>query len=306
MKQIRIEEIVRACGAQRLQGDAQARVRGISTDTRSIAPGEFFFALAGPNFDGARFAADALARKASGVILSDAQRLLPMVGADAVVLQHPDPRRALQDLARHYRAGLKAPVIGVTGSCGKTSTKSILVELLSSRLNACGSPASFNNDIGVPLTLFTADERTEALVVEMGTNGKGEIAQLARIARPDVGIVTTVGFSHLAGLGSIEGVADEKADLVRSLASSGVAVLNADNQWTQAMARQTRARVITYSLEGAGDLNARDIRFEAGLTWFRLDGYEISSPLLGLHNVQNLLAALAACQAIGLDRKSVV
>jgi UDP-N-acetylmuramoyl-tripeptide--D-alanyl-D-alanine ligase len=121
-----------------------------------------------------------------------------------------------------------------------------------------------------------------------------------------VGVVTTVGFSHLAGLGSIEGVAHEKADLVRALPREGVAVLNADNRWTADMARETDARVVTYSLEGAGDLNARDIRFENGQTHLTLEGYEISSPLLGLHNVHNLLAALAACQAIGLPWPEVL
>jgi UDP-N-acetylmuramoyl-tripeptide--D-alanyl-D-alanine ligase len=306
MKETRIDDLVRASGASLLSGSAQVRLRGVSTDTRTIQRGEFFFALCGPNFDGARFALDALERGASGVLLQDAKRLAGKVPANAVVLDHSDPRRALQDFARHYRSQLACPVIGITGSCGKTTTKTILLDLLGSRLSVAGSPASFNNDIGVPLTLFRADAGTEALVVEMGTNGKGEIAALASIARPTVGMVTTVGFSHLAGLGSIEGVAHEKADLVRMLPREGVAVLNADNRWTAAMARETDARVVTYSLEGAGDLNARDIRFENGHTHLTLEGYEISSPLLGLHNVHNLLAALAACQAIGLPWPEVL
>ncbi len=306
MKDTRIEDILQASAATLIGGASGVRVRGISTDTRTIQRGEFFFALCGPNFDGARFAQDALERGACGVLLRDAHRLAGKVAPAAAVLEHADPRRALQDVARHYRSTLTCPVIGITGSCGKTTTKTILMELLGSRLSVAGSPASFNNDIGVPLTLFRAEAATEALVVEMGTNGKGEIAQLAGIARPDVGVVTTVGFSHLAGLGSIDGVAHEKADLVRSLPREGVAVLNADNRWTAAMARETGARVLTYSLEGAGDLNAREIRFENGQTHFKLDGYEISSPLLGLHNVHNLLAALAACQAIGLPWPEVL
>ena len=167
------------------------------------------------------------------------------------------------------------------------------------------SPSSYNNDIGVPLTLLLAEPRTKLLAIEMGTNNPGEIAALCRIARPDAGIITNVGAAHLQGLGSLEGVAQEKGDLAASLPRDGFCVLNADCRFTPEIRSRTAARVITYSVEGAvgerGDLNATDLFFHPGGTNFRLNGREITSPLLGTHNVQNLLAALCVAQGLELS-----
>lgn len=310
MNAFRVQDVITATRAFLAAGDARRLCSGVSTDTRTVKPGELFFALRGPSHDGNRFAREASDKGATGVVLCGDAAHVPAevahVGRDVPVLLHPDPRAMLADLARWHRARLPARVIGVTGSCGKTTTKNILVELLGSRMTTIGSPNSFNNDIGVPLTLFLADDATEALVVEIGTNGPGEIAHLATIARPDAGIVTTVGAAHLEGLGSIEGVAAEKAALVESIPADGFCVLNADNPWTRSMKKRARCRVLTFSLDGEGDLDARDVWFHPGGTTFRLDGREITSPLLGLHNVQNLLAALAACRGFGLELDDVL
>jgi UDP-N-acetylmuramoyl-tripeptide--D-alanyl-D-alanine ligase len=306
----RITDILAATRATLAAGDARRMATGVSTDTRSLKPGELWFALRGPSHDGNRFAREACDKGAAGIVLCGAEGVIPAevaaFGRDVPVLVHPEPRAMLAELARWHRARIPARVIGVTGSCGKTTTKNVLVELLASRMSAVGSPNSFNNDIGVPLTLFQADDTTEALVVEIGTNGPGEIAHLASIARPDAGIVTTVGAAHLAGLGTIEGVAAEKAALVAAIPEDGFCVLNADNPWTRSMRRGARCRVLTFSLDGEGDLDARDVWFHPGGTTFRLEGREITSPLLGLHNVQNLLAALAACRGIGLELDAVL
>ncbi len=308
MKPFRIEEIVQATGAELVRGSARAEAAGVSTDTRSLRAGELFLALAGPNHDGNRFGSDALERGAAAVLVSKASAELVAlaVARGAAVLRHPNPRGALADLARRQRARLKAQVVGITGSCGKTTTKTILHELLSSRLSSVASPHSFNNDIGVPHTLFLADEETETLVVEMGTNGPGEIARLCSIARPTGGILTNVGASHLAGLCSVEGVAEEKGQLLSALPASGFCVLNADCRWTARLRSRCAARVIGFSLEGRGELNASDVVFEGGATTFRLAGRALTSPLLGLHNVQNLLAALAACRGLGLELDEVL
>jgi UDP-N-acetylmuramoyl-tripeptide--D-alanyl-D-alanine ligase len=154
--------------------------------------------------------------------------------------------------------------------------------------------------VGVPQTIFLADATTEALVVEMGTNHHGEIGRLCEIAEPEAAIVTTVGASHLEGLGSIAGVAREKGALPRAIPASGFVVLNADNPWTSAMAAETRARVLTFGLEGSGEFSATDIAFDRQGTSFRLFGRQLRSPLLGLHNVQNLAAAIAACHGFGV------
>ena len=314
MNRYMIQDIVDSTGALLARGDARRAVDGVSTDTRSITSGDFFFALSGPNHDGNRFARDAIERGAAGLMLADpggtplpAVRDLPR---DTPILFHRSPRQALSELAHWHRSRLSAPVIGITGSCGKTTTKAILIELLSSRRRTVGSPASFNNDIGVPHTLFLADRDTEAVVVEMGTNAPGEIAGLCRTAAPTAGIITNVGATHLEGLGSVQGVAKEKSALAASLPADGFCVLNADCRWTRTMRTMTPARVITFSVEGSadgeGDLNATDIWFHPGGTTFRLDGTEVTSPLLGLHNVQNLLAALAACRGLGIPLAEVL
>lgn len=310
MNTFRIQDAIDATGATLVRGNAGRFVHGVNTDTRVLASGELFFALSGPNFDGNRFAREAIERGASGVVLEAADGLIPTfvkdLPRDTPVLVHRSPRLALAELATWYRARLGARVIGITGSCGKTTTKNVLVELLSSRWRTIGSPNSFNNDIGVPHTLFLADADTEALVVEIGTNHAGEIATLARIARPDAGIITTIGASHLEGLGSIEGVAREKSALAAAIPEHGFCVLNADSTWTRWIRSETRAEVISFSIDGEGDLNATDVWFHSGGTTFRLDGREITSPLLGLHNVQNLLAALAACRGLGLTLDDVL
>ena len=310
MNAFTIQDVIESTGATLARGDARRAARGVSTDTRTLREGDLFVAIAGPNFDGSRFAAAAVDRGAAGLLLPDPGGAPPPwireLSRDTPVLHHPSPRGALSAIASFHRARLSAPVVAITGSCGKTTTKNVLVELLSTRIAAVGSPDSFNNDIGVPHTLFLADEGSRAVVVEMGTNHPGEIAALCRTARPTAGIVTCVGASHLEGLGSVEGVAREKSELVRSLPSEGFCVLNADCRWTAAMRGLTRAEVITFSVEGEGRLNATDVWTHAGGTTFRLEGREVTSPLLGLHNVQNLLAALAACRGLGLELEEVL
>ena len=310
MNRFTIQDAVEATGAKLRSGDARRSATGVSTDTRTLQRGDLFLALSGPNHDGNRFAPAALERGAAGVLLEDDDSAplskLPEVSRDTPVLLHRSPRSALSALASWHRARIAAPVIGITGSCGKTTTKNVLLELLSARIAAVGSPDSFNNDIGVPHTLFLADEASRAVVVEMGTNHPGEIAALCRTARPTAGVVTCVGASHLEGLGSVEGVAREKAALVEAIPEDGFCVLNADCQWTSAMRRRTRARVLTFSVEGDGDLDAQDVWSHKGGTTFRLEGREVTSPLLGLHNVQNLLAALAACRGLGIPLEDVL
>jgi UDP-N-acetylmuramoyl-tripeptide--D-alanyl-D-alanine ligase len=226
---------------------------------------------------------------------------LPDISGDVPLVVHAEPRRALAELASWHRSQLAIPVIGITGSCGKTTTKNILSQLLATRWRTVASPSSFNNDVGVPHTTLLADETTEALVLEIGTNAPGEIAALCRVARPTAGIVTMVGASHLEGLGSIEGVAREKSALLASLPERGFAVVNLDGRHVELLRASTRARILTVSVEGEGELNATDPLFHSGGTTFRLLGHEITSPLLGIHNISNLLCALAACRGLGLD-----
>ena len=303
MKSFRISDLMDATGARVLRGDLGAVAGGTNTDTRKIQRGDAFFALPGLNYDGNRFALDAWNKGACAVVLEDrasAYEIAAALPPEALVLVAADTRRALGDWAARYRRSLPTRVIGITGSCGKTTTKNVLAELLSTRWKTIGSPASYNNDVGVPQTILMADESTQALVVEMGTNHHGEIARLAEIAAPEAAIVTTVGASHLEGLGSIEGVAQEKGALPRAVPASGFVVLNADNPHTVRMARETQAKVLTFGLDGVGDFTATDIVFDRGGTSFQVYGRRLRSPLLGLHNVQNVMAAIAACHGFGI------
>jgi UDP-N-acetylmuramoyl-tripeptide--D-alanyl-D-alanine ligase len=304
---MRFKDVLDSTGAMLVRGDAERLVHGVSTDTRTLQPRALYLALSGPNFDGNAFARQAGERGAGGLLLR-AGRDLPLseLPVDAPVAVHDAPLRALSDLASWHRARLSIPVVGITGSCGKTSTKNILRQLLQPHLSVVSSPASFNNDVGVPHTLLLADPDTQALVVEIGTNAPGEIAALCRVARPTVGIVTNIGASHLEKLGSIEGVAREKSALFESLPPDGLAVLNLDCRYAAQLRSATRARVVTISVEGEGDFDARDLWFHSGGTTFRLQGHEITSPLIGSHNVYNLLAALAAATGLGLPLEALL
>lgn len=305
-----VEQIVSSTEGRVVHGDGAREVHGVSTDTRAIDPEQLFIALEGPNFDGNEFALEACDSKPGALLLRDGHPSVPgmieRLPEEAVVVLHPAPRTALGSLASWHRARLDIPVIGITGSCGKTTTKNVLVHLLASSCRVVGSPNSFNNDIGVPHTLFLADDSTEALVVEIGTNAPGEIAALCRIARPTGAIITNVGAAHLEGLGSVEGVASEKGDLVAKIETGGFCVLNANCPWTPKIAERTQADIITFSVEGDGDLDARDLYTHGAGTTFRLEGHEVTSPLVGAHNVENLLAALAACRGMGLELKEVL
>ena len=310
---MRLSDVLASTGAVLVRGDAARLVHGVSTDTRSLGEHALYVALSGPNFDGNAFAAQA-ARSGAGALILRREEGLDISGVPAglPVAVHDAPRRALADLAAWHRSRLGIPVVAVTGSSGKTTTKNITAQLLAAAgRRVVASPASFNNDIGVPLTLLTADHETEALVVEIGTNAPGEIAALARLARPTVAIITNIGASHLEGLGSVAGVAREKGALFEAVAEDGLCVLNLDSRHADELRSRARARVVTFGIDGEADFNASDPLFHAAGTTFRLrhradrahsvDLGEVTTPLLGIHNVMNLLAGLAACHGLGVD-----
>ncbi len=317
MRGVTFRDLLDVTGARHVAGGSRALFQGISTDSRTQVGGELFLSLSGPNFDGDAFAAGALTAGAAGALVRRADEDLR--SSHAAIAEHPDPRRALGDLARWYRSRWKGAtgnrgrsVVGITGSCGKTSTKEILVQLLDGVCSAYGSPASFNNDIGVPLTLLRAPVHADVCVVEMGTNAPGEIANLCRIAQPNGAIITNIGDSHLAGLGNTKGVAAEKEALVTGLSSDQFCVLNADCAFTPRLKSKTKARILTFGLHGDALVCASDLHFENGTTQFVLEApglsrpVQVRAPFLGAHMVQNLLAALAAVHGLGYSIESVL
>lgn len=306
MDAITLGRLARWIGAE---GDVPAGrgdllLTSVSTDTRTLRPGAVFFALSGEHHDGARFARDAFARGARAAVVDrdvDA-------GPGRPLLRVPCARAALAAFAAAYREALGFRVVAITGSAGKTTTKDLVHHLVRAGLGAVKAPASFNNDVGVPLTLLSADRATDVAVVEVGTSGPGEIARLAAIARPDVAVITCVAPAHLAGLGSVDGVAREKLSLLEALRPGGVAVLNGDDPRLRAAAAAHAAAGRAVRLCGLGDgvdWRARPLapgaRPRAAVRAPGGRDLVIEQPVPGEPFLRSALLALAAARELGLE-----
>ncbi|HEX5053570.1 MAG TPA: UDP-N-acetylmuramoyl-tripeptide--D-alanyl-D-alanine ligase [Planctomycetota bacterium] len=298
--------IARVTGGEVLRRGGTAST--VTTDSRGDCRDRLFVALRGPNHDGHAFLADAVAAGAVGLLVDRAEEPRGIGRLDsAFVVRVADTGKALLELAGEHRRRQRAKVVGITGSCGKTSTKEWLGAVLGSAMPTVRSPGSFNNQVGVPLTLFAIDPKTRAAVVEIGTNAPGDIAQLTNIVRPDLGIVTCVAPAHLQGLGSLDGVAREKANLPMGLPEDGLCILNGDDAACRAMAEVSRARVEFFSVSRTADWFATDVRFHALGTTFLLQGERpVTLPRLGTHNVYNALAVIAAASHLGVAEQDVL
>lgn len=297
-----VEVVVRATGGALVSGDLSLPVTGVSIDSRTLVPGEAFFAIRGHQRDGHAHVGEAARRGAACLVVhalpDEACAGVPLVLVD-------DTTAALGRLARVHRARLTLPVVAVTGSNGKTTTKELAAAVLATRFQVLRSPASFNNQWGLPLTLLRLGPAHRAAVVEIGTNAPGEVAALAALARPTVGVVTTVAAVHTEFLGSIEGVREEKAALVRALPADGHAVLNADDPRVLGMRRDTAARVVTFGTRASADVRLDGPVSEAGgALAFTIvhagDRARARVPLAGRHNAVNALAAAGVGVALGL------
>ncbi|MCU0935528.1 MAG: UDP-N-acetylmuramoyl-tripeptide--D-alanyl-D-alanine ligase [Gammaproteobacteria bacterium] len=293
---IALREVASVVGAAGVvEGDAAAG--GWSTDTRTIRPGDVFFALRGPNHDGNRYAATALERGAAAVVVDGE------VATPGTRLRVDDALRALQDLARWARVRWGGTVVGITGSAGKTTTKDVIAQMLGSAMTVGKTGGNYNNHVGVPLSILGVPDDARAAVIELGMNHAGEIRALATIAKPEIALVTNVGYAHVENFDrGIEGIALAKRELVEALpAAGGVAVLNADDERVARFAAAHAGRVVTFGLsEGAVFRATRVEPFEGGMR-FVAGGVEFESPLAGLHNVRNVLAGLAVAGLFGID-----
>ena len=264
--------------------------------------GSVFIALKGENFDGHAFINKALA---DGSVLVVAEYLPTDVAATAPVILVADTLRAYQDIATYYRDQFTIPVIAITGSNGKTSTKDILAAALGASMPVLKNYANFNNDIGVPKTLLQLNAEHRAAIVEMGMRGAGQIARLTEIAKPHIAIITSVTPTHIELLGSLENIALAKAEIFKDFGKNDVVILNYDNQYTRAM--QPDCRCIYFGLDAAADVVAQDVEYHEDYTTFtcvdslRQSSYQVQIPLLGEHNITNTLAALAVTALLQLD-----
>lgn len=304
MKELRLEEVARAVGGTILAGDPSLAVTGVTVDSRSASPGDLFFALPGRRTDGHLFVEDAFSRGARAAVVG---RPVAVSGACGLVLVS-DTLRALQDLASYYRGLFSLPVVAVTGSTGKTTTKDLTAAVLGVRFRVHKSAGNQNNEIGLPLTLLGLEEH-EVLVVEMAMRGRGEIAALCAIARPKIGVITNIGLTHLELLGSQEEIARAKGELLEALPSDGWAILNEEDPWQRRLAGSCRAQVLFY---GGAASPVRALSVEPlGLSGTRFvlctPRGEASCflPLPGRHNVKNALAAAAVGHVLGLSPEEI-
>jgi UDP-N-acetylmuramoyl-tripeptide--D-alanyl-D-alanine ligase len=307
MRLFDVERAARAVGGALEGSGTAAPVRRVTIDSRETEAGDLFVALRGERTDGHAFVEGALRGGAAAALVGYDAAPLPPDLAGRALIRVANPRRALADLAAWHRRSLACPVVAITGSNGKSSTREMVAKVLGPLGPVVQSVKSFNNELGVPLTILRADAATKALVVEMGTNAPGEIARLVEIARPDVGVVTNVGAAHLEGLGSEEGVAEEKGALPRGLPDTGFAILNSDDPRVAAMATRTFAHVVTASL---GDWHATVWGCDArrtprGVEFWLYGKGRMFLPVAGVHNARNALLAVAVGLVHGLSAEQM-
>ncbi len=307
--------LIEVTGGRLAHGPDTTVVNGLAIDSREVAPGAAFVAFAGEHVDGRRYVPQAVRAGARAVLVTDPdEELISSVAElrrhDVAVVAIDDPLEAVQALASHHRERLHCPVLGVTGSTGKTTTKDFVAAVLARRLRVVATEGNRNNELGAPLTVMEAGAETEALIVEMAMRARGEIEQLGRIVRPTMGLVTNVGQTHIETLGSEEAIASAKGELVRSVPEKGVVFLNGDDAWTDTLAADTRAEVVRYGLGPACDVRAVDIEVDAdghpSLTLQTPSGsFETSLSVPGRHNAYNAAAAAAVASRLGLDREVI-
>lgn len=295
-----------ACAGELVQGSPATRCERVNTDSRQARAGDLFVALRGNDSTGTIFWARSRARAWPPWWWNDGSQPLPPL--ECGVLRVADTRQALGQLAARYRREFSPAMIAVGGSNGKTSTKELIAAVLRQKLATLWSEASFNNDVGVPATLLRLESEHQAAVVEVGTNHPGELAPLLEIIRPRFGVITNIGREHLEFFGDLAGVAAEEGTLAEALPADGKLLLNGDNEWTEALARRSRATVVRVGLGEGNDWRAQQLRVESRGMAFRVSApqpefagvYRIN--LLGRHQVVNALFALALGAELGLDR----
>lgn len=308
-----MEEIIKATRGTLIQGDPAARAKGVSTDSRTVLPGELFVPLKGPRYDGHDFIAEAIAKGAEGFLVEEgriegARRLCP---SGRVMIAVKDALQALGDLANHWRCRQPATVIAITGSNGKTTTKEMTASLLSTRYRVLKTVGNLNNLVGLPLMLLRLGSDHEFAVLEMGINHFGEMRRLKEIADPQLSLITNVGPVHTEFLGNEDGVARAKGELWEGLRESDWIAVNADDPRIRALASSVSCRKKTFGIEREAEVRGQDITFEPGrgigfsLT---LDGssHRVRLKLYGRHHVYNALAAATLASIAGVRGEQIV
>jgi UDP-N-acetylmuramoyl-tripeptide--D-alanyl-D-alanine ligase len=303
-----IEEVLKATGGRLLQGKEGTFFRGVATDSRTVAEGELFIALKGVHFDGYHYALEALEKMAGGVMIEEEK-----VGdirwngyRSRAVIVVKDTLNALGDLARDRRRKYNTPVVALTGSNGKTTTKEMISACLETTFPILKTRENFNNLVGLPLTLLNLTENERVVILEMGMNVPGEIRRLTEIAEPDVGLITNIQKVHLEGMGSMERLKEEKGELFQRMKKNGMIIVNRDDPRVFDLASRFSGQRITFGIENPADVMAKEIRLRSaeGTSFIlRIEGeeVEITLPLFGRHFVPNALSAIAIASLFGIE-----
>lgn len=295
MQELRCEEVLKATGGMLVSGNMDCVFTNVSTDSRKISQGALFVPITGERFDGHDFIKSSLECGAHGVLTQ--KDISPVPGK--VVIKVEDTLRSLGNIAAYYRTKFNIPFVGITGSVGKTSTKDMIAGVLSQKFNVLKTEGNFNNEIGLPLTIFNIDSSHEVGVIEMGMSGFGEISRLTSIVKPHIAVITNIGLSHIEKLGSKNNILKAKMEIFQGLNKNGLVILNGDDKLLYGLKDLLSFRKVYYGMEENLDYQAYNIRSsgEAG-TYFEISiknhDYKVHVPVPGIHNVYNALAAIAA------------
>jgi UDP-N-acetylmuramoyl-tripeptide--D-alanyl-D-alanine ligase len=286
----------------RLESDAM--VTGWSVDSRTIQPGDLYFALRGPNHDGHAFVKAAFEK---GAVAAVVDREVDAAGVmSAMVLRVEDSLHAMQSLAAQTRKNWGGDVVAVTGSAGKTTTKDVIAEMLAVDLRTEKSQGNLNNHVGLPLSLLRMDDSARVMVTEIGMNHAGEIRDLAQIAKPNTGVVTNVGYAHIEFFDSIDEIGAAKRELIESLPEDGTAVLNADDPRVAGFATAHRGRTVTFGQSPSADVRAEHVEYAAEGTHFFAKNTHFTTTLTGRYSVSNILAGIAVAGVYGIEPERLV
>jgi len=306
---LRLDDIAVAARGRLVGGQPAVGINSVSTDSRTLRPGALFVALVGERLDAHAYVAQAFERGAAAAVVEQGRMPAPLADKPFVLVE--DTTQALQDIARANRERCGCMVVAVTGSNGKTTTKDFIATLAAQRFETVKSQGSFNNHVGVPLTLLNINQTTELAVVEIGMNAAGEIRTLAAGAQPHVGVITNVNPAHLEFFESVGAIAQAKAELIDALPPDGTAVLNADDEWVRRIGARWPGRRITFGTLPEADVRLSVVRetaadMEVVLRCFHGPELHVIIPVPGRHNALNVAAAVAACCAAGMRPEEAV
>jgi UDP-N-acetylmuramoyl-tripeptide--D-alanyl-D-alanine ligase len=304
-----IEEIIESTSGELTRGSSTAKTQGVCIDSRTIKRGELFIAIKGNRFDGHNFINSALRKQAGGVLFSDARFAPPKAptkkSLNTPLIKVKDTKRALAELAYYHRKRFKIPVVAITGSNGKTTTKEMASLILAKRFNLLCNPGTENNLIGVALTILRLRPRHQLAVIEIGANHAGEIARLSWIIQPSIGIITNIGPAHLEFFKSLGGVFRAKTELLKNLDKKAKLIINNDDRFLSGLDRLDQKRV-TFGINRPADFSARIVKqTEAEIVFLLNKRRRISLNILGRHNVYNALASIACARNLGIDLEHI-